>query len=109
MARCTSKKPRRKKKIQVYVYPQEAEEIGNNAALASMSLSTFLRQIGLGLQPKARIDINMIGDMSKIASDLNRLGGLLKLWLTDEPRRHGQDQNIRSVKLSLVWTNSGPL
>ncbi len=89
--------PRRQKKIRSYVYPDEYEQIVTNARLANMSLSMFLRQVAIGMQPKATIDQRVIGDMGKIAADLNRLGGLLKLWLTDETRRIGQEQDIRQT------------
>lgn len=41
----------------------------------------YLRELGLGFTPASRIDQRNVGELSRIAADLGRLGGLLKLWL----------------------------
>lgn len=57
--------------IKVYCLPEERAEIEANARRAGVSVAHYLREVGQGYQ---------------VNGDLGRLGGLLKLWLTDDPR-----------------------
>jgi len=65
-----------------YVNEQERIEITARAARLHMSLSDYLRTVGLGEVLKSTVDATAIDIMLKINADLGRLGGLLKLWLT---------------------------
>lgn len=51
-----------------------------------MSTSSYLRVLGLGYEPKSIVDNKQVEILAKINGDLGRLGGLLKLWLTNDPR-----------------------
>ena len=61
-----------------------------------MSTSAYLRQVGLGMPIKSILDQNSIADLAKVNADQGRLGGLLKLWLTDDEKLKPYDR----VKLS---------
>lgn len=54
-----------------------------------MSVSAYLRCIGLGYQPRGMVDLEQVQALLKVSADAGRLGGLLKMWLTDDVRLEG--------------------
>ncbi|KTD33840.1 conjugal transfer relaxosome component TraJ [Legionella nautarum] len=72
--------------LRVPVLPDEEIEIKNNAATSGLTTAEYLRRLGLGLKIHGIIDKQHILELSKINADLGRLGGLLKLWLTNDER-----------------------
>jgi hypothetical protein len=69
--------------LRVPVLPIEKTAIKQNAANCAMSVSAYLRTLGLHYKPKGIFDADAAMEMSKVNSDLGRLGGLLKMWLTN--------------------------
>ena len=51
-----------------------------------MSLSAFLLEVGQGYKVRGIMDYENVRELARINGDLGRLGGLLKLWLTDDVR-----------------------
>ena len=51
-----------------------------------MSLSAFLLEVGQGYKVRGIMDYENVRELARINGDLGRLGGLLKLWLTDDAR-----------------------
>jgi hypothetical protein len=72
--------------IKVYCLPQEKAQISENAKAAGLSLSTFLLRVGAGYDVRTVLDYQRIEELARINGDLGRLGGLLKLWLTNDER-----------------------
>ena len=72
--------------IKVYCLPEERRQIQANAAATGLSLSTFLLNVGIGYQVRGIVDNKQVEELARINGDLGRLGGLLKLWLTDDAR-----------------------
>lgn len=72
--------------IKVYCLPEERAEIEANAKRAGISVAHYLREIGQGYQVKGVMDYQYVRELVRVNGDLGRLGGLLKLWLTDDPR-----------------------
>ena len=79
--------------IKVYCLPEEKAQIEANANAAGMSLSSYLLAVGQGYKIQGVVDFEQVKELAKINGDLGRLGGLLKLWLTDDVRtaRFGVD------------------
>ena len=77
--------------IKVYCLPEERQMIASLAAATGLSLSAYLLAVGQGYLVSSRVDREQVRELALINGDLGRLGGLLKLWLTDEVRamRHG--------------------
>lgn len=73
--------------IKVYCLPEERKIIKENAKAAGMSLSAFLLSFGQGYQVQGIVDYERVRDLARINGDLGRVGGLLKLWLTDDVRK----------------------
>ncbi|MBD8872875.1 conjugal transfer protein TraJ [Rhodanobacter sp. DHB23] len=73
-------------RIRVFVDEKERALIQANADVAGLSVSAFLRNVGVGYPVRSIVDLKQIAELAKINADLGRLGGLLKLWLTGDPR-----------------------
>ena len=95
----TDDAPRRNyQPIRVWCSPEEKAQIEANARDAGMSVSMFLRRVGMGYKVKGVIDQNMVLALAKINADQGRLGGLLKLWLTnDEKLGRSDPEHMRRV------------
>ncbi|WP_373991705.1 conjugal transfer transcriptional regulator TraJ [Duganella sp. BuS-21] len=72
--------------LRVPVLPAEAAEIQRLAAAAGLPVAAYLRNVGLGYRLHGKLDHRRVEELARINGDLGRLGGLLKLWLTDDPR-----------------------
>ncbi|MDF7677041.1 conjugal transfer transcriptional regulator TraJ [Neisseriaceae bacterium ESL0693] len=70
--------------IKVYCLPEERALIEQNASTAGLSMSSFLLAVGQGYEVKGITDFENVRVLARINGDLGRLGGLLKLWLTDD-------------------------
>lgn len=77
---------RRKQHLRVPVFPDEKGLIEENARAAGMSVARFLREVGQGYKVQGVTDYERVRELARINGDLGRLGGLLKLWLTDDVR-----------------------
>lgn len=72
--------------IKVRVLPDEKATIEALAQSVGLSTSSYLRLVGLGYQPRSVLDLEQVRELVRINGDLGRLGGLLKLWLSDDAR-----------------------
>lgn len=72
--------------IKVYCLPDERTLIEENAKQAGLSVARYLREVGQGYQIKGVVDYEHVRELARINGDLGRLGGLLKLWLTNDAR-----------------------
>lgn len=72
--------------IKVYCLPEEKAQISQNAEASGLSLSAFLLRVGAGYEVRTVLDYQRIEELARINGDLGRLGGLLKLWLTNDER-----------------------
>ncbi len=72
--------------LKVYCRSDERERIEANARDAGMSVAGFLREVGQGYRVRGIVDFEQVRELARINGDLGRLGGLLKLWLTDDVR-----------------------
>jgi hypothetical protein len=72
--------------VKVYCLPGERAQLQANARAARKTLSTYLLNVGLGYQVRGVLDGRRVEELLRINADLGRLGGLLKLWLTNDER-----------------------
>jgi hypothetical protein len=72
--------------VKVYCLPEERAQLQANAAAANRSISTYLLMVGLGYKVTGILDNRRVEELIRINADLGRLGGLLKLWLTNDER-----------------------
>lgn len=71
------------KAISIRVTEAELEKLHTQAKSCSMTLSNYLRSIGLNYPIQSRIDQIALAEILKLKGDLGRLGGLFKLWLSN--------------------------
>ncbi|MCX8657348.1 hypothetical protein J3U08_11155 [Gilliamella sp. B2894] len=83
--------------IKVWVTKEEKMTINNNAKLHGLSNSAFLRNLGLNITVNGIVDQQAILEIVKVNADLGRLGGLLKLWLTNNEKLDGYDHDINNL------------
>lgn len=85
--------PTRPRRVRVYVTPEEKEVMAETAKTCGLSLSAYTRNLALGYRPASILDLEETRKLFEVKADLGRLGGLLKLWLTDDIRyrdEHGE-------------------
>lgn len=83
--------------IKVYVSASERAEIEHRASAVKLAPSTFMRSLALGFEPTSAFDKVAIKTLIKLHADQGRLGGLLKLWLTEKQGEGMNARNVRSV------------
>ena len=81
--RCTRKNT---PPVKVYCLPEERAQLQASASAARKSLSTYLLNVGLGYPVRNILDQRYVEDLLRVNADMGRLGGLLKLWLTNDER-----------------------
>ncbi len=69
--------------IKVYCYPDERESIEQQARSTGLSKSSYLLRVGMGYPIRSIVDHHQVEELVKVNGDLGRLGGLLKLWLSN--------------------------
>lgn len=77
---------RKQRQLRVPVLPSEEQAIKTLAASAGLTVAAYLRNVSMGYQVRGILDNKRVEELARINGDLGRLGGLLKLWLTDDPR-----------------------
>lgn len=106
------KAPTRKngRHLRVPVFPSEEIQIKSNAAAAGLSIAEYLRRISFGYQIQSCVDKDNILQLAKINADLGRLGGLLKLWLTQDKRvAHFDLQTVKKLLYRIQATQDAML
>jgi len=100
----SEKRPTRKNStpIVVRVTPEEKAAIDGLARQTGHSTSAYLRLLGLGYAPKSIVDNKKVLELAKINGDLGRLGGLLKLWLTNDARTAQFGDNVIRATLARI-------
>ena len=80
------KLPKRSRQLHVPVRPDEEAAIRKFADATGLPVAAYLRNVGLGYQVRNILDHRRVEELVRVNGDLGRLGGLLKLWLTDDSR-----------------------
>ncbi|WP_241667469.1 plasmid mobilization protein [Pseudodesulfovibrio senegalensis] len=70
--------------LKSYVSDEEYAAIIAKADMTGLSVSTFVKRVSLGHQIVSREDRQARRELLRINADIGRLGGLLKMWLTNE-------------------------
>jgi hypothetical protein len=83
--------------LRVTVTPAEKVQIEARAKEAGLSVASYLRACALGKQVHSVLDLRAVSELVKVAGDQGRLGGLLKLWLVDQPGRGAPEIEVRRL------------
>ena len=90
--------PSKKKRITVYLDPDEYDYIQASANRAGISLSTFCKMVCIGIPVPSMEHKQAVKDILKASADLGRLGGLLKLALSDGGDRLTLSRLLREIE-----------
>ena len=95
--------------VKVYCLPEERAQLQASASAARKSLSTYLLNVGLGYPVRNILDQRRVEDLLRVNADLGRLGGLLKLWLTNDERTASFGESTIRGLLAKVEATQGEL
>lgn len=70
-------------RIEVWLTAEEKQSLIERAAECGLSTSAYMRVAGLNQPIHSLADARAVAELVKVSADLGRLGGLLKLWLTE--------------------------
>jgi hypothetical protein len=87
----------RNRHLKVVVSARERADIETRAAATGLSVSAYLRNLGLGFQPHSTLDQGAILALLKVNADQGRLGGLFKLWLSGQSAPSAETAEIRKL------------
>lgn len=100
------KRPTRKAfQLRVPVLPEEEAAIKRLAATAGLPVAAYLRNVALSYRFNRILDDGGVEGLVRLNGDVGRLGNLLKLWLTNDPRTaHYSPPLIRAVLSRIHFT-----
>lgn len=95
---------RKKIFIKVYVKSDEKVAIVEAARSCRISVSAYARTLALGTPPTPCADLDRMDEVMKLHADLGRLGGLLKMTLTNDERLNdmGRQMGVATIDGTLV-------
>ena len=76
-----------KRSVRFQVTEDELEQLHIQAKNTGMTLSRYLRSLGLNYPINSIVDQVSLNELMKTRGDLGRMGGLLKMWLTNNDKK----------------------
>ena len=96
-------KRRRGAMFQVRVTAEEHTVITERATkIAGLKAPSFMRKLALGYKPNAAVDSHALLEMLRLHGDLNRVGGLIKLWLSERDTKLPPEARVSVLDLHKV-------
>jgi len=87
--------------LRAYLTPEEYQAVKTKASQARLSVSAYVKAICLGHELKSAADQEAILALLKVKADLGRLGGLLKLGLSENSLdRHRSNRLLADLEAS---------
>lgn len=96
-SRAAYKSRDRKHPLRLTVTVEERDEITKRSKAAGLSTASYLRAVALNKTIGSVLDHAAVGDLVRVAGDQGRLGGLLKLWLVDQPGKGAPEVEVRRL------------
>lgn len=98
-----AKAERRARHLRIPVTDDEGAAIEAAAASAGLSIAAYGRAVMLGYEPRPLLERDQVKEILRVNGDLGRLGGLLKLWLTDDAKLEGHPRGqVRKAVLGAL-------
>ena len=94
----------RERALKVYLSDIDRLAIEEKAGAHNLSVSSYMRRTALGYRPKPMLDHQTALELIKVNGDLGRLGGLLKLWLSEREGEGAEGVEVRRVLNSMEAT-----
>ena len=96
----TETRERSGKRYNVRTTLAEETALEGIASACSLSVPALMRRAALGHQVTSTVDFQAITELSRLRGDLGRVGGLLKLWLSEDgkwPAPGVQQTDVRGL------------
>lgn len=84
-------------RVEVWLTPEELQEIIERSEQAGLSRSAYLRTAGLNQPIKSIVDLGAVTDLAKVNGDLGRVAGLLKLWLAEKKGQGAKPTDVEAM------------
>jgi hypothetical protein len=84
-------------RVDVWVLPEEKDELIERAKQAGLSLSGYLRAAGLNQPVRSVLDLTAVAELAKVNGDLGRVAGLLKLWLAEKRGQGARPADVEAM------------
>ena len=98
-----ARRRRRDRWVQFRATAEEADAITVQARTVGLSVGEYLRAVVAGSELRYVVDRDQVDAMLKVNGDLGRLGGLLKLWLSDDAKLNQFDRGqVRQAVLAAL-------
>ena len=89
--------------LRVPVLVHERQAIVHQAKASGLSIAAYLRNVGIGYEIHSMLDYRCVADLARVNGDLGRMGGLLKLWLTNDERiMQFRPTQVRTIILRIL-------
>jgi len=92
----------RKSVVKVMVTPYEKARIASNAKACSMTMSSYARTLLNGSIPLSTNDLEDMKEVFRLHADLGRLGGLMKMLLTNDERLNDMGRDMATVTIDNI-------
>lgn len=85
------------RRIKVALTADERATLDRHAAAVGMPLAMFLRNVGLGSQPRCVLDDDTAVNLVRVASDQYGVAMVLKAWLASSPSPAAPPPEVRAL------------
>lgn len=90
-------KRKRQERIELVLSESEKQTIVQNAEQCGLSISTYLRNLGLGIMPRSLLDADVIQAIVRTHADLSRLRGVVQMGITLSADKPLSKKDMRSM------------
>ncbi len=88
--------------VKVMVTPYEKARIAGNAKTCGMTMSSYARTLLNGSIPLSVNDLKDMKEVFRLHADLGRLGGLMKMLLTNDERLNDMGRDMATVTIDNI-------
>ena len=88
--------------VKVMVTPYEKARIAGNAKACGMTMSSYARTLLNGCIPSSQKDLGDMKEIFRLHADLGRLGGLMKMLLTNDERLNDMGRDMAVVTIDNI-------
>jgi hypothetical protein len=95
--------------VKVYCLPEERAQMQACARAARKSLSTYALNVILGYPVRSVHDERCVEALLRVNADQGRLGGLIKMWLTNDERTAAVGESTLRALLAKIEATQAEL
>lgn len=88
--------------VKVMVTPYEKARIAGNAKACGMTMSSYARTLLNGSIPLSVNDLKDMKEVFRLHADLGRMGGLMKMLLTNDERLNDMGRDMATVTIDNI-------